>query len=178
MMRKEFDEDSLLTAQVPGKFKAVRLPYRSGNFSAIAVLPDSATTKPEPLLPILMPGSAGSSVFAPLGVGSRRYTPGKDSTWQRSGRLAVVMPRFKLRARMSLVDPLKKMGVQAAFSDSAADFSRADADPRAPFYVSDVVQEVCTLLHGVMVGQMGRSAWSCVDCKEHALTVRLIAFLG
>ncbi|KIZ00196.1 hypothetical protein MNEG_7763 [Monoraphidium neglectum] len=146
MMSHEFRAGQVLTAQLPGSFTAVRLPYRSGNFSAIAILPTNASAGPESLLPLLLgPRAPAAGLFAPLPGGSggvKSLTPG--ALWAPAGPkgLIVQLPRFKLRARMSLVDPLEKLGVKAAFSDAQANFERAEGDPTKPFYVSDVVQEV------------------------------------
>jgi hypothetical protein len=146
MMSHEFRAGQVLTAQLPGSFTAVRLPYRSGNFSAIAILPTNASAGPESLLPLLLgPKAPAAGLFAPLPGGSggvKSLTPG--ALWAPAGPkgLIVQLPRFKLRARMSLVDPLEKLGVKVAFSDAQANFERAEGDPTKPFYVSDVVQEV------------------------------------
>jgi hypothetical protein len=147
MMQRRYEAGEMLYAAAPGKFRAVRLPYRGGNFSAIAVLPDNYSTKPESLLPMLASGWSGSGggLFAPLPKGSLAAAGGNGSgsgPWQAKRRAVVALPRCKLRASMSLSQPLSKMGVSAAFAPSAADFSRAEADPSSPFYVSDVVQEV------------------------------------
>lgn len=155
MMSQEFRPGQVLTAQLPGSFRAVRLPYRSGNFSAIAVLPDNSTARPESLLPLFSgpkAPAAARGMFAPLPAGSgstfnlaSKATTTKGGLWQPVGEagLEVQLPRFRLRSRGSLAAPLQwRMGVVAAFSDAKANFERAEADPNAPFYMTDVIQEV------------------------------------
>ncbi|KIZ00197.1 flagellar associated protein, protease inhibitor-like protein [Monoraphidium neglectum] len=146
MMSHVFGGGEVLTAQLPGSFTAVRLPYRSGNFSAIAILPANATAGPESLLPLLLgPKAPAAGLFAPLpgGAGAVKASA-PDALWRPAGPKGLVLqlPRFKLRAKVSLVDPLKKLGVEAAFAEKAADFSRAEGDPARPLVVSDVIQEV------------------------------------
>jgi serine protease inhibitor len=143
MMKRRYEEGELLYASAPGKFRAVRLPYRGGNFSAVVMLPDNFSTKPESLLPLLL---GGGGLLAPLPRGSLVAAVGGGSVpggWQAKRRAIVALPRFKLRASMSLSEPLRKLGVAAAFAPTVANFSRAEADPASPFYISDVVQEVC-----------------------------------
>ena len=163
MMSQEFRPGQVLTAELPGSFKAVRMPYRSGNFSAIAILPDNATAGPASLLPLLhgakapaaslfapLPGGSGGALDTPVDVvalaGSSKGAAGGGAAWQPlgTGGLLVRLPKFKLRAHMSLSDPLKKkMGVVAAFSDTMANFSRVEGGPsKQQLYVSQVVQEV------------------------------------
>ncbi|KAI8465779.1 MAG: Serpin domain-containing protein [Monoraphidium minutum] len=151
MMYQQFSAGDALLATAPGKFTAVRLPYRSGNFSAIAVLPSDPATPPESLLPLLgnpKAGAAagkaapGAALLAPLpggSLGSRGAGPWRPPG---PGGLAVSLPRFALRGRGSLAAPLKRLGVVAAFSEAAANFERVEGDPAAPFFVSDVIQEV------------------------------------
>ncbi|GBF96458.1 hypothetical protein Rsub_09257 [Raphidocelis subcapitata] len=157
-MWHEFGAGEVLYASVPGQYKAVRLPYRSGNFSAVAVLPDSPSGKPEALIKLLGPtaGAAGAAaapgLLAPLIGGARAAARGgvegpapaaaASGAWAPAERLAVGLPRFKLRASMSMSKPLQGLGVVDAFDESRADFSRASAVKGQGFYISDVVQEV------------------------------------
>lgn len=91
-------------------YQAVRLPYQGWSIAMYVFLPD-ASSSPEKLLGI-MNGDKWQRVTEP-GFSER------DGT--------VVLPRFKLEYGVELKQPLKALGMKAAFGK--ADFSRISSQP-------------------------------------------------
>ena len=91
-------------------YQAVRLPYQGWNLAMYVFLPD-ANSSPEKLLGI-MSGDTWQRVTEP-GFREREGT--------------VVLPRFKLEYGVELKQPLKALGMRAAFA--RADFSGISAEP-------------------------------------------------
>jgi serpin B len=78
-------------------FQAVRIPYGQGRLSMLAVMPDSSTTL--------------NNFIASL-------TPAMLNSWEsqlQTGMGSLAMPKFTATFGASLVQPLKTLGMQAAF---------------------------------------------------------------
>ncbi len=144
-MRKVFQNDdgdrAVLRFDSPGKYKAVRLPYAGvppqpqqrgtaqvsapaggANFSAIALLPDSASTSVRSLLSTLdVTALANSRAWRAL----------------KPAGLELALPKFKVESSASLKQPLQTLGVVDAFNARAAQFGRLS---NTSTFVSDVVR--------------------------------------
>jgi serine protease inhibitor len=92
-------------------YQAVRLPYQGWNLAMYVFLPDPGSS-PEKLLGI-MNGDTWERVTEP-GFSERQGT--------------VVLPRFKLEYGVELKQPLKALGMKAAFATNA-DFSGISSQP-------------------------------------------------
>lgn len=100
-------------------YQAVRLPYQGWNLAMYVFLPN-ANSSPEKLLGILN-GDKWQRVTEP-GFSEREGT--------------VVLPRFKIECGVELKQPLKALGMRAAFAK--ADFSGISA---VPLFVSAIRQQ-------------------------------------
>lgn len=101
-------------------YQAVRLPYEGENLAMYVFLPDTNST-PEKLLRI-MNGDVWRRIIKP-GFGDE------------DGDL--VLPKFKLKYGVELVQPLKELGIKKAFV-SDANFSGISAEP---LYIFSIVQK-------------------------------------
>lgn len=89
MMRKLFkSSEALQYTAVEGSYQAVRLPYRGGKFSAIAILPDQSRS------------DLGAFLGADVDL-TFLLAPG---SWQRpkGGQIDVSLPKFKIQTQTSL----------------------------------------------------------------------------
>lgn len=113
-------------SEVEGQYRAVRLPYKgSAGLAAVFVLPDSSKYK---------------SVFdAATAITGAAVLDRKNwATLFDLSTLSVSVPRFKVSVnQLSMTKTLQSMGITAAFSDKAADFSRISEDP---LFVTGVLQ--------------------------------------
>lgn len=101
-------------------YQAVRLPYEGENLAMYVFLPDT-NSSPEKLLKIM-----SSHTW-------RKIT--KPGFSEKQGTLG--LPKFKLEYSVGLNQPLKVLGMKAAFNPQAADFSGI-----APqLYISSVLQK-------------------------------------
>ncbi|MQA90435.1 MAG: serpin family protein [Gemmatimonas sp.] len=99
-------------------YRAIELPYGNGAFAMTIVLP------------------AGDSDVNELieELNGGRWTEVVNGMSEQ--RLMLAVPRFELEYDVKLNDPLKSMGMEAAFVDSTADFSRIS--PAGGLYVTRV----------------------------------------
>ncbi|GFR47885.1 hypothetical protein Agub_g9695, partial [Astrephomene gubernaculifera] len=117
MMQQTFEpRHNIMSARKEGVYDAVSLPYRGGDFSAVALLP-----------------APGVEVAAAL----REWAASGPQALKRVGQLRVVLPKFKVSSSMSVTPLLEQLGVQAAFGP-AADFSRMT---ESRLHISDVVHK-------------------------------------
>jgi len=103
------------------QFQAVDLPYGDGDFSMTIVLP-----KPNIELDVLI----------------EELTPETWGQWLGSlqkSKGILEMPRFKLEYRKSLVDQLKAMGMEVAFSRQSANFTGINKN--GGLFISDVIHK-------------------------------------
>ncbi len=91
-------------------YQAVLLPYKDGRLAMAVVLPDGPLST---LQPRLSAGGLGGL----LAETARR-------------RVALTMPKFRLRASFGLIPALRQLGIRSAF-DTNADFSGITAEPLA-----------------------------------------------
>lgn len=93
MMARTFDSSPRVSlSEAPGSYRAVKLPYRGSNISAIAVLPDAAKY-----------GLDADAALANIGL-ERLLAP---SAWRRlDDELRVMLPKFKVKVDML---PLSKV---------------------------------------------------------------------
>jgi len=113
MMRLEHDFGYLENDD----FQAVRLPYGNQSFAMYVLLPKKQT------------GLAGMVSK----LNEVKWRQWGERFVNREG--TVVLPKFKLTYQAQLNDPLRKMGMDVAFSDEA-DFSRVN--PSAALKITDV----------------------------------------
>ncbi|GLC47968.1 hypothetical protein PLESTB_000044800 [Pleodorina starrii] len=105
MMSQLFkNRNDVLVAQKVGMYDALRLPYKNGTFSAVALLPARGV-------------DVGAAITGWAATGLQALQPVR-------GSVNVTLPKFKASSTMSLVPVLKGLGVEAAFSSAAANFSR------------------------------------------------------
>lgn len=131
--------------------QVVELPYGGGAFAMTLVLPAE-------------------------GVDPRAFVQGLDAAWWRTTtqRLrnaegTVVLPRFRMEYKRSLVADLAALGMTDAFSDARADFSGiADIPPR--LVISDVLQKTF-----VAVDEVGTEA-AAVTSVEVGVTSAPVRF--
>lgn len=110
----------------------IELPYSGGEVSMLVLLPSAKDG-----LPAL----------------ERRLTPEALAGWSaaaRTMRVVVLLPRFKLEEQVRTVEPLKDLGLRAAFT-AGADFSAMSDGDR--LFISDVVHKAF-----VEVGEEGTEA--------------------
>lgn len=132
--------------------QVVELPYGGGAFAMTLVLPGE-------------------------GVDPGAFVQGLDAAWWRTttGRLrtaegTVVLPRFRMEYKRSLVSDLKALGMTDAFDDVRADFTGiADAPPR--LVITDVLQKTF-----VAVDEVGTEA-AAVTSVEVGVTSAPVRFL-
>ena len=104
--------------------QAVRLPYREGKFSMTLLLPTDEGMPLDELLNTLT---------------AERWKQLTTHMQNKSVRLQ--MPRFEASTMQDMTDPLKAMGVKAAFSSSTADFSDMLKDFSTPVFISLMKQK-------------------------------------
>ncbi len=102
-------------------FQLVSLPYGNGRFSMVLALPDHGRTL--------------SDFYA-------RLTPASWDGWMtqlKKQEVGVLLPRFKVEWEEKLNEPLKKMGMEIAFTGGLADFSEMSPAGKE-LYISFVKQ--------------------------------------
>ncbi|MDQ0196456.1 serpin family protein [Paenibacillus wynnii] len=117
MMRKK----EILAHKETESFKAVRLPYGSGKWDMVVVLPNEG-------LPLT---DAVAQLFS------------HSDTWRegfKEGEALVELPRFQMKYNQSLKDTLQRLGVNKAFDSATADFS-AMAGKNSGLYITDVLHK-------------------------------------
>ncbi|WIA14032.1 hypothetical protein OEZ85_002591 [Tetradesmus obliquus] len=136
MMYRKFQTSDLVTGDevlyglLPGWFRAVKLPYKDSSIVAYAVLPDAARYSNASI------DAAAADVSPMLLFNTSLWRP----LWRFGGKLEVQVPRFKITTnQIQLKQALRALNITAAFSATAADFSRLSAQPT---FITDVVQSV------------------------------------
>jgi serine protease inhibitor len=130
-------------------FQAIQLGYIESRLGMVLVLP--------------LPGTSVGAVLQGFKVNSWNET--LDRFASRNG--TVVLPRFKITYRSSLVKVLPTLGLRALFEPSR-DFAGIFNDPRK-FYVSDILQE--TFLR---VDEEGSEAAAATGVQMRATAMRPI----
>lgn len=102
-------------------FKAVRLPYGSGAWDMVVVLPNEGLSLTEVAPQLLSQSDAWREGF-------------------EEGKAVVELPRFQLKYNNSLRDTLQLLGVKSAFDSAAADFSAMTGKPSG-LYMTDVLHK-------------------------------------
>lgn len=105
-------------------FQAINLPYRDGRLSLYVFLPGKETTL---------------TAFE-NGLTSKKLDGWIGQFKSRKGALS--LPKFKIEDRMTLKQPLSKMGMTLAFSPDKADFTRMtsiDTSGGKRVYIDDVI---------------------------------------
>eukprot|EP00775_Hariotina_reticulata_P005148 gene5148-5388_t len=144
----------IYTAEVPGQFRAIKLPYKGGSISAIAVLPSEAKYR------LNADAALGGIGFEKL-LDPKAWSVLFDD-------LPVSLPKFDVKVDMlSLSGGLAAMGIKAAFSPQIADFERISD---TPLVVSDVLQSV-----KVTVDEMGTTAAAVTSVVMVATSINLDA---
>ena len=108
-------------------FQALRLPYRGGRFAMYVLLPDSGETL--------------SSLRGSMTARAWQQWMGAFGTRE----VQVVMPRYRMAVESRLNAPLQAMGMEDAFSPSAATFNallNAEYLARQNAYVGEAKQKV------------------------------------
>ncbi|KAF6262230.1 Serpin domain-containing protein [Scenedesmus sp. NREL 46B-D3] len=135
MMNKGFYQGDVKWAELPGQFRAVKLPYKGSKVVAVAVLPDKAAYKLD-------------AAAALAGIGLNRIL---NAPWRPASaaepRLQVALPKFKISQDMLPVgQALRALNVTAAFNPKQADLSRLSAES---LYITDVMQSVVVIVDEV-----------------------------
>lgn len=114
----------VMYAEVPGKYRAVRLPYKgSSGLAAVLVLPDAST--------YTTVFDAAADITAAAIMDRKGWSRLLDG-------LVLSLPRFKVSVQqLKLNKVLQSLGVTAAFKASQADFSNLS---NSTLFVSDVLQ--------------------------------------
>lgn len=102
-------------------FKAVRLPYGSGKWDMVVVLPKEG-------LPLT---DAVAQLFS------------HSDTWRegfKEGEALVELPRFQMEYNQSLKDTLQRLGMNSAFDSATADFS-VMTGKNSGLYITDVIHK-------------------------------------
>lgn len=103
-------------------FALLKLPYKGGDLAMVVLLPDEADG---------------------LGAMEKGLTAEKFAQWCKAAKVQEVrvwLPRFEMTVPSNLNQPLKAMGITAAFDPNAADFGGL-ADSAEQLYISDVVHK-------------------------------------
>jgi len=104
-----------------GRFQAIRLPYGKGDVGMYIFLPDTSSSLEE--------------FLSNLNV--KNWSDWVNLFSNHEG--TITLPRFKIEYSKSLKDPLKNMGMDLAFDDSKADFSKMGTSNRkGRIYIGDV----------------------------------------
>lgn len=118
MMNKE---DKLEYADNP-LFSSVKLPYGSGQYNMVVMLPKAENSSKEII---------------------KELSPGNWKKWKSEfhveEHVVVTMPRFKFAYEIKLNDILKDMGMQKAFDDYGADFTKIT--DQEDLYISSVAHK-------------------------------------
>jgi len=130
-------------------FQAVKLPYNGSALSMVLILPDKETS-----LAALVRKLTGA------------WKSSMDDFVETPG--TITLPRFKVTARESLVDPLKALGVEAIFNPSK-DFTPMFTDTRN-FYVSSILQQAY-----LRVDENGSEAAAATEIQMEATAMRRVA---
>jgi len=106
-MHKKFSAGTIGFTLEEGQYAGARLPYRGGQYAAVALLPD-----------------AGAAAGAHGLLGRIASEPGllEGIRWGTRSEVLVWLPRFKLESESKLKAPLQGLGVVAPFEPSR-DFS-------------------------------------------------------
>ncbi|MCL6604488.1 MAG: serpin family protein [Paenibacillus sp.] len=114
-------QTTVLSYKETESFKAVRLPYGSGVWDMVVVLPNEGQTLTE-MAPQLL---------------------SQSDEWREGfveGKAIVELPRFQLKYNNSLKDTLQLLGVKSAFDSAAADFS-AMTGKTSGLFITDVLHK-------------------------------------
>jgi serpin B len=131
-------------------FQAIRLAYGDGQMSMYIFLPDRESD---------------------LNIFLENLNAEGWENWMSQFRgqdVSLVMPKFKLEYRKTLNDPLKALGMDIAFKQGLADFSRM-----APLEISDVKLYIEKVVHKtfVEVNEEGTEAAAATSVEVGAVSV-------
>jgi serpin B len=113
-------------ANISGRFRAVQLPYRNNNISAVALLPDKARYG--------LDVDAAAVDLAELGL----LSTARWKTMYQAGQLNLQLPKFTVQTnRIPFKKALQALNVTTSFNEEKANFSRISTEP---IYISDVLQ--------------------------------------
>jgi serine protease inhibitor len=139
--RWEFDAKKTEPAAFAGSGTKVRLmrvksrfAYRKGEGYAAAALPFGKASDASLVLVLPDPGRGLGEVLAAMNgdrIKEIAAAPPTEGT--------VLLPRFTVRWKLDLADPLREMGMKRAFG--ADDFSAMGTSPMGPLYVGRVLHE-------------------------------------
>jgi serpin B len=113
------DDQGTYPAAVTPDYAAVQLPYRGGQFAALALMPRDQS-------------------LADFTAGLSTATLDRIVTSLRAAPVDLAMPKFRTRSKLELNGPLSALGMPTAFTD-AADFSAMTSQP---VDVAKVIQRV------------------------------------
>ncbi|KAF6258703.1 pseudouridine synthase [Scenedesmus sp. NREL 46B-D3] len=135
MMYRKFRNADLTTGEevlygsLPGRFRAVKLPYKGSSIVAYAVLPDLTRYNASV-------DAAAADVGPELLFNASLWMP----LWRFGGKLEVQLPRFKISTnQIQLKQALRALNITVAFSQKAANFSRLSEQP---LFITNVLQSV------------------------------------
>lgn len=122
--------DEVLYGTLPGRFRAVKLPYKGSTIVAYAVLPDLTRYN------VAGVDAVAADIGPRLLYNASLWSP----MWRFGGKLEVQMPRFRITTdQIQLKQALRALNITAAFSPMAANLSRLSEQP---LFITDVLQSV------------------------------------
>lgn len=124
-------------------------PYSKGLYSFAAILPNEGT-------------SVDEYVVAMTGTGFLDLIRGAESTL-----VTAALPKFSYSYKISMNDPLKRLGMPAAFSPENADFSRLGKSSRGNLFIGDVLHKTF-----ISVDELGTKAGAVtkVEIRDESYT--------
>jgi len=114
-----FEKETKIQVISCSAFKAAALPYKGGEYVALAILPEGKTSVSE-AIKALQDTSVKKEVSSP-------------------GKTIVHLPKFKAEFEIELSETLKEQGVKDAFTPGVADFTRIDG---GGLFITQVIHKV------------------------------------
>ncbi len=110
----------------------VELPYRSE---------EGASQDDQLVMTLIIPDEPSGLGAIEEQLSNRAFT--RWTSAARPGEVRIVMPRFEMKAKVTLSDHLKSMGMQLAFDENAADFTGMGRppEPGMRLYISEAFHQ-------------------------------------
>lgn len=131
-----------------GKAEGFIKPYKGGKYSYVAVLPNKETTIDDYIRSL-----DGKSFSKLLGSSSDEYA-------------AMAFPKYKFDYSISLVDPLKNLGLSDCFIPDKADFSKMASAASGNIYINDVFHKTY-----ISVDELGTKAGAVTKVEMRVTSV-------
>jgi serpin B len=103
--------------------EGILMPYSDERFAFVAVMPEGSRS-PRQMIADMAPSDLSALLKS-----------GTDE------QISLRIPKFETRYEIDLIDPLRQMGMKAAFIPDVADFSLMNSDRQKNLYISGVKQK-------------------------------------